>query len=114
MHELGVDADEAAAIVAAIQHQQRPHNMTGYLRTLASRGDLADWQGQVREQASRQQTRLAADHRRTAPPCPHGEPGGDQLHPRSGRPWCALCRAGIPAETGSEATTVLSALGTGP
>ena len=27
--------------------------------------------------------------------CSHGEPGGDQLHPQSGRPLCALCRAGV-------------------
>ncbi|MER7280366.1 hypothetical protein ABT369_38615 [Dactylosporangium sp. NPDC000244] len=30
-------------------------------------------------------------------PCPHGQPGGDQPHPRTGEPLCPLCRTGTPA-----------------
>ncbi|MEV0151661.1 hypothetical protein AB0H64_42555 [Nonomuraea sp. NPDC050733] len=76
----------------------KPHNVTGYITTLARNGDLADWQGHVREQAARRHASQAADNRRTAPPCPHGEPGGDQLNPRSGQPWCPLCRNGVPPD----------------
>ncbi|MEV0590658.1 hypothetical protein [Nonomuraea cavernae] len=98
MNELGVDAGEAAQIAAAVQAEHRPRDLAGYLTKLARTGDLADWQDRVREQAARQQARAAAGDHRTAPPCPHGEPGGDQFHPRTGRPWCPLCRAGAPAD----------------
>src|SRR5580658_10199174 len=30
---------------------------------------------------------------RKGPPCDHGTPGGASLHPLTGRPLCALCRA---------------------
>ena len=114
MNELGVDAGEAEQIVAAVQAEHRPKNLLGYLIKLARTGDLADYQGHVRQQVARRQARIAADELRTAPACEHGEPGGDQLHPSSGRPWCPLCRAGVPADMPDVETAVLSGSGTGP
>jgi hypothetical protein len=92
MNELGVDADEAGQIAAAVQTEHRPRNLAGYLRKLAHSGDLADWQ------AGRRHARVAAEHRHTRPWCPHGEPGGADARPRTGRPWCPLCRVGIIAD----------------
>ncbi|WP_146103945.1 hypothetical protein [Nonomuraea solani] len=98
MNELGVDRAEAGQIAAAVQCQYAPRNLAGCLGALAKSGDLADFQGHVRGRASRQQARLAPDDRRTRPCCPHGEAGGVDLNPRSGRPWCPLCRIGAAAD----------------
>ncbi|MFI6182862.1 hypothetical protein ACIA8R_45555 [Nonomuraea sp. NPDC051191] len=81
-----------------VMRQHAPRNLVGHLTAMARSGDLADVQGDVRQEATRQQARTAAGDRRSRPCRPHGEPGGADLRPRSGSPWCPLCRAGRPGD----------------
>ncbi|MEV6527662.1 hypothetical protein AB0M43_37640 [Longispora sp. NPDC051575] len=40
---LGVDADEAGEIVAAVLAERAPRDVVGYLRHLVRNGDIAKW-----------------------------------------------------------------------
>ena len=63
-----------------------------YLRTIIKNGDLpahlAEFQGNGAQPA---QDRPAAGTRQ-GPDCPHGQPDGAGINPRSGEPWCPMCR----------------------
>jgi len=60
--------------------------------------DSADWLKPVHvrrhvQAIARERARTAITAAATAPDCPHGQPGGLTLHPGTGEPLCALCRA---------------------
>ena len=63
-----------------------------YLRSIIESGDLpahlADFQGNGAQPG---QDRPAAGTRQ-GPDCPHGQPDGAGINPRSGEPWCPICR----------------------
>lgn len=68
--------DASAALIGHIYRQDGPA-ILAELREQAGRARLADWRASLA----------------TMPPCPDGEPGGDQLRPDTNEPQCALCRA---------------------
>ena len=63
-----------------------------YLRTIVENEDLpahlAEFQGNGAQPV---QDRPAAGTRQ-GPDCPHGQPDGAGINPRSGEPWCPICR----------------------
>jgi hypothetical protein len=73
-----------------------------YLRSIIDNGDLpvhlAEFQGNGTQRAQG----TAAAGPRQGPACPHGEPDGAGINPRSGRPWCPLCRIEAPAGQGAD------------
>lgn len=82
--------DDKAAVLAEIR--QRKPDATEALINHIYRNEgaaiLAELQGQAeRERIAAWRATLA-----TMPPCPDGQPGGDQLRPDTGEPQCALCR----------------------
>jgi hypothetical protein len=85
-------ADEARAVVALVEQRDRPRSLGGFLRHLAADGDLASRLAAVRD--TRQRTDVAAviDKARQGPECSHRVPGGESLHPVTGRPLCPQCR----------------------
>lgn len=46
----------------------------------------------ARQSAAKAETAQFVERARRQPPCQHGQPGGDQIHPASGQPLCPLCR----------------------
>lgn len=88
----GATAEEAAAIVNRIRNERQPKNLGGFVRHLADAGDLKQYLTDQRAAQVRADARTANEKRKTMPPCEHGRPGGDQLHPTSGEPWCIDCR----------------------
>jgi hypothetical protein len=91
----GAAEDEIDEVIRKIQQKHNPHSLGGFLVKLASNGDLVKFIAEVRDQRRRVELRLANERRRSAAECEHGEPGGAELHPESGEPWCAMCRAGV-------------------
>jgi len=57
------------------------------------RSILAD----IRVKAKAADAELITKLTTTGTPCPHGQPGGEHPHPRTGDPLCPLCRRGTPA-----------------
>jgi hypothetical protein len=65
----------------------------GYAIKLGQRGDLERELKENRVKREKAEARRVIDRVREGPECPHGEPGGLALHPLTGLPLCALCRA---------------------
>lgn len=86
----------AAEVAAAINRERKPHNLAGLVRTLIQAEELGEWFAKA-EAAQRKTIEAAAIAKaRASPPCPHGMPGGLELHPRTNQPMCPLCRKGAP------------------
>lgn len=83
--------EQQKAIVEKIR-QDRPDASAALIRHIVKEDGaeiLADLD--KAEAARTASADLAA--KKTMSECPHGTPGGEQLHPISGEPLCALCRA---------------------
>jgi len=72
-----------------------------YLRSIIENGDLPAHLAEFQSNGTQRADRPPAGAPRQGPACPHGEPGGAGINPRSGEPWCPLCRhelaAGAPS-----------------
>lgn len=87
----------AAEAVLAIASERKPRNLPGLVRKLADDGELGAWLAKARGFVDAESVSSAIGAARASPDCPHGEPGGDHLHPTTKQPLCPLCRKGIPA-----------------
>jgi hypothetical protein len=83
---------EAEAVIALVVAENRHRNLGGFLRRLASDGDLDKLLTQVRTNNQRAAVRTARKAANNGPPCPHEMPGGALLHPVTQKPWCPHCR----------------------
>lgn len=83
---------EAGALAARIDHERKPRNLAGFVRSLGNGPDLAGLLAEVRRDAAGSDVAAAIAGARKGPPCPHGEPGGAFPHPTTGKPLCPLCR----------------------
>jgi hypothetical protein len=93
----GCSAAEARAIAERVRRERRPRNLAGLLRTIAKAGELGELLREVRAADAKTEAKAAIAAARDGPECPHGQPGGESLHPTTGRPLCALCREGTPS-----------------
>lgn len=82
---------EAQAVVAIVA-DRKPRNLGAFLRKLADDGDLRAILDDVRRAAGKLNRTRALAAARDGPECPHGQPGGETLHPDSQEPICASCR----------------------
>lgn len=92
MENTDAKPSEADAVITRIVNEINPRSLGGFVVHLARSGQLQTWVGEARAAAIKAELRAANEHRRTLPNCPHGEAGGEQLHPTSGEPWCLDCR----------------------
>lgn len=92
MQQTDAKPSEADAVIARIQSEIKPRTLGGFLAHLGREGDLQRWVDEARAAAAKNDLRTANELRQRLPPCVDGEPGGDQLHPTSGEPWCINCR----------------------
>ncbi len=83
---------EADAVVTRIVNEVNPRSVGGFLVHLAKSGDLQTYVGEVRAAAVKADLVDANARRKAKPECGHGVPGGAELHPTSGEPWCPQCR----------------------
>lgn len=63
-----------------------------YLRKIIRNGDLAAQLAEFRGSSTQATGERPDSGPRQGPDCPHGEPGGAGINPRSGKPWCPMCR----------------------
>lgn len=87
--------EEARAVIALIEQTDKPRSLGGFLRRLAADGDLVTRLEKIRAAQQRQDVSAILAAARQGTPCDHGEAGGASLHPVSGEPLCALCRAAL-------------------
>jgi AAA domain len=84
----------------------RARNLPGLITDFARNGRLARDLSELRETRTRADTaavvRDALRYDSNAL-CPHGKPGGSELHPQIGRPLCPLCRAEYNSAAGNSA-----------
>lgn len=92
----GAPPDLAAEAVMAIARERKPRNLPGLTRTIIDRGEIEQWLTKARKALDAEAVANAKAIAREGPPCAHGLPGGDQRHPLSQKPWCALCRRKAP------------------
>lgn len=92
----GTTPELAAYAVTAVHEAKNPRNLAGLIRTLIRDGEIHQWLDRGQKALERDQTKAAQADARASPPCPHGQPGGDQPHPISRKPFCPMCRKGIP------------------
>jgi hypothetical protein len=83
---------EAAAVIDRVKREKRPTNLRGLLRTIGQAGEMPGLVAEVRKVAAKADAAAVIAALRDGPPCPHGDPGGDQLHPIAGTPLCPACR----------------------
>lgn len=88
----GCTDDEARAVAERINRDRKPKNLAALVRTIATAGDLPDFLDALRADTTRADAAVVIAAARDGPPCPHGDPGGDQPHPESGQPLCPKCR----------------------
>lgn len=93
----GATPGEHAAVLAEIR--RRKPGATEALTRHCLREDGPKILAEIRANGQRAEAVAAIAELRTRPPCEHGEPGGNQPHPTSGQPLCALCRAQRKATT---------------
>lgn len=91
----GATADEARAVIALVEENDKPRSLGGFLRRLAADGDLTTRLDKIRAVRQRQDVSAVLTAARQGPPCVHGEAGGASNHPTSGEPICALCRVAL-------------------
>lgn len=84
--------DESAEVARRIERERRPKNPTALVRHLAGAGELRDWLAEVRGERDDTAVTERLTAARRGPPCEHGQPGGQALHPSSGLPLCPVCR----------------------
>ncbi len=83
---------EAEAVLLRITNEINPRSLGGFVVHLVRQGEIQKWVDEARAAATKAELKAINEARQRARPCPHGEPGGDQLHPTSGEPWCIRCR----------------------
>lgn len=88
----GATEVEAAAVIELVRTQRAPRNLGAFLRRLAVDEDLGPFLADVRKISAKTVRAAALVAARDGPPCEHGQPGGAELHPDSGEPWCVSCR----------------------
>lgn len=88
----GAKPSEADAIVTRVRNERNPRSLPALLRHMAKDGELA--QLLTEQRAATRKAAVAAQmiELRRAPPCEHGDPGGNLPHPASGAPLCPKCR----------------------
>ena len=86
-------ADEAAAIAAKVIQDRKPRNPAGLVRTIITAGELPDLLADLRKRSEAERVKAQLVEARAGPPCTHGEPGGNTIHPVSQQAICPLCRA---------------------
>lgn len=94
----GASADEAAAIVKRIREERNPRSLDGFIRHLATSGDLAQYLTDVRAAAARRAADIERTARQRQPRCPDGITAGAQVDPATGRARCGACHARNQAE----------------
>jgi hypothetical protein len=86
----------ASEVALAINRERNPRNLAGLMRTLVDADELGEWFAKVEAAQRKTADAAAIAQARASPPCPHGVPGGLELHPRTNLPMCPLCRKGTP------------------
>jgi hypothetical protein len=86
--------DPALAIEAAqlIARERKHRNLPGLVSSIITAGELGQWLPKAEAALQKRAVAAAQAAARASPPCAHGVPGGDQLHPVSHEPFCPQCR----------------------
>jgi len=90
----GATPEEAAAIVRRIRNERDPRNIVGFLRRMATDGDLAQHLTEHRAAVRKREVDDAWTAIKRGPECEHRMPGGSMPHPTTGEPVCLSCRVG--------------------
>lgn len=88
----GATTEEAAAIVKRIRNERDPRSMAGFLRRMASDGDLAQHLTDHRAAVRLRSVEQAWAEIKRGPECEHRMPGGSMPHPATGEAVCLSCR----------------------
>lgn len=83
---------EAEAVVLIVEATRKPKNLIGLVRTMALAGDLLPILVDARSVAAKAERDRVLAAARDGPECEHGMPGGEVIHPDSGKPRCLSCR----------------------
>lgn len=94
---LGVPDTTAAEVVAHVGRTHTPGNLVAYLAKMPDT-DLANLVGRVGPNPGPGPG--ATRPSRDAKPCCHGSPGGAEINPATGKPFCPFCLRGQPEEDG--------------
>jgi len=101
---LGAKDDEIKIVLEKIKANHNPRNLAGYVRAIP-KVDLQQRIADAAEERRKAGIAAAIAQLRSKPACGHGEAGGSELHPVSGKPLCAQCRAGVPVPKQRDITT---------
>lgn len=85
--------EETDELLRRIDTKFGPASLAGYVRRMAGEGDLGLWLTALRAERGAAAVAHELGQARRGPECPHGQPGGANLHPQTRRPLCPLCRA---------------------
>lgn len=92
--DAGAEDDEIPIVIRKIKAENPSiRSLDAYVAKLADTSDLAELAATVRAERRRVDVAEQIASARRGPQCIHGDPGGASLHPTSGLPLCALCRA---------------------
>lgn len=83
--------DERAEVLAEIRRRKPGASEALINHVLRQEGPAI--LAEIRTAAEKQRLATWVANLRRLPPCEHGQPGGNQLRPDTGKPQCALCRA---------------------
>jgi hypothetical protein len=93
-----VTVDEARAVHALIVDRHHPRSLR-YFTRIAADGGFGGYLAEVQAHAAEERAVAVAatvGELRKGPECGHGTPGGEALHPASGKPLCGSCRLNVP------------------
>lgn len=89
----GATPAEATAIIKRIRNERAPRNLVGFLRRMATDGDLAQHLTEHRAAVRLREVEAAWTEIKRGPECEHRMPGGAMPHPATGEAVCLSCRA---------------------
>ena len=90
----GATPELAVEAALTIARERKHRNLPGLVQRIIQAGELGQWMPKAEAALRKQAVAAAQAEARASPPCPHGEPGGNHLHPTSRKPFCPLCRKG--------------------
>jgi hypothetical protein len=88
----GATPEEATAIVKRIRNERDPRNLIGFLRRMATDGDLTQHLTEHRAAIRLRHVEAQWAEIKRGPECDHRMPGGAMAHPTTGEPVCLSCR----------------------
>jgi len=89
----GLDGSEREEFAEwMVRDCRNPGARREYLRKIIRNGDLGAQLAEFRGNSTQATGERPDSGPRQGPDCPHGEPGGAGINPRSGKPWCPMCR----------------------